>query len=67
MILSVPLVFPVGSIAGDSQSLTVAIVDDAAIEGNEQFFLSVTDDSDTVQSVCGGDISMILVGLSKIP
>lgn len=35
------LIFPVGSVAGDTQCFDVAIIDDVLVEGVEDFFLSV--------------------------
>ena len=47
----IPLIFNAGSRAGDTQSFSVEIIDDAEVEGSEQFSLTITDSSATAQSV----------------
>ena len=46
-----PLVFPAGSKPGDTQNFSVEIVDDAEVEGGEQFSLTISDSSETAQPV----------------
>ena len=50
-LISIPLVFPAGSRAGNTQSFSVSIVDDADVEGSEQFSLTIIDNTTTAQSV----------------
>ena len=50
-LILMPLVFPTGSKAGDTESFSVSIVDDTEVEGSEQFSLTITDSTTTAQSV----------------
>ena len=50
-LILIPLVFPTGSKAGDTESFSVSIVDDTEVEGSEQFSLTITDSTTTAQSV----------------
>lgn len=50
-----PLTFPAGSTAGTALNFSVAIVNDAIVEGNEVFSLIATDSSPNVQAVEGRD------------
>lgn len=59
--LLVPVVFSAGSVAGDFQTLSVVIVDDAVVEGSEQFSLSIIDNAATAQPVLGRDIATIAI------
>ena len=58
---SVPLVLSAGSVAGDFQTLSIVIVDDAVVEGSEQFSLSIIDNVATAQPVLGRDIVTIAI------
>ena len=60
-VVLVPLVFPAGSAAGDSQSFSVVIVDDAVVEGSEQFSLTITDSTPTAQPVTGQDVATVAI------
>jgi hypothetical protein len=57
----IPLVFPAGSRAGDTQSFSVSIVDDAEVEGNEQFSITITDSTTTAQSVSLRNMATIAI------
>ena len=59
--MSIPLVFPAGSRAGDTQSFSVVIIDDAELEGSEQFTLTVTDSTTTAQSVSSRSMATIAI------
>lgn len=59
--MSIPLAFPAGSEAGDTQRFTVEIIDDAIVEGSELFSLVITDSSLTAQPVSGQDSASIAI------
>ena len=59
--MSVPLIFPAGSQAGTTLSVTVEIVNDALVEGSEQFSLTVTDTTINAQPVSGRDVATIAI------
>ena len=57
----IPLVFPAGSRATDTQSFSVSIVDDGEVEGSEQFSLTITDSTTTAQSVSLRNMATIAI------
>ena len=59
--MSIPLIFPAGSRAGDTQTFSVSIVDDAEVEGGEQFSLTITDSNTTAQSVSSRSMATIAI------
>ena len=59
--MSYPITFPAGSEAGDALTFNVEIVDDAVVEGSEQFSVSITDNTGTAQPVSGRDITTIAI------
>ena len=61
LIDSSSLTFPAGSTAGHTLSLTVEIVDDALVEGSEQFSLTVSDSLPLVEPVSGQDLVTVAI------
>ena len=60
-LVSVPLVFTAGSVAGESMKFSVGIVDDMVVEGSEQFSLRVTDSTTSAQPVTGQDLLSVAI------
>lgn len=53
--------FPAGSQGGSTLSFSVGIIDDAMVEGNEQFSLTITDSTANAEPVSGQDLATVAI------
>lgn len=53
--------FPAGSEGGSTLSFPVEIIDDAVVEGNEQFSLAISDSTGNAEPVSGQDLATVAI------